>query len=109
MRRWTGLALAAAMSGGGVSGGAALAQTGPTVRVTQGALQGVAQEGVETYKGVPYAAPPTGPLRWRPTAEPTAWSGVRPATAFGASCPQPGSAFMNIAPSKSEDCLTLNV
>ncbi|MEV7045322.1 carboxylesterase family protein [Amycolatopsis sp. NPDC051061] len=59
---------------------------------------------VTVYKGVPYAAPPVGNLRWRPPAPPVRWSGVRPADVFGPRCPQPPH-----DPAMSEDCLYLNV
>lgn len=63
---------------------------------------------LQVFKGIPYAAPPVGPLRWRPPAAVAAWDGIRPALAFGADCPQtPNPGFR--APAQSEDCLFLNV
>lgn len=85
------------------------AQTGPTVRIASGQLQGAVAGGIESYKGIPYAAPPTGELRWRPPAEAATWSSPRAATAFGPICPQKGNAYMAVKQSQSEDCLTLNV
>jgi para-nitrobenzyl esterase len=79
------------------------------VRIGSGALHGVAGDGSVAFKGIPYAAPPVGPLRWRPPQPPAPWSGVREATAFRPVCPQtPGFALPADAV-QSEDCLTLNV
>jgi para-nitrobenzyl esterase len=67
--------------------------------------------GVRAYKGVPYAAPPVGPLRWRPPQPVAPWTGVRSAEAFGPNSMQ-GIVFGDIDPTVcgiSEDCLTLNV
>jgi para-nitrobenzyl esterase len=81
------------------------------MRIAQGNLRGVEDGGVRVFKGIPYAAPPTGPLRWRPPAPAPRWQGVRPAEAFRASCPQvpykQDSAPLETA--TSEDCLTLNI
>ena len=57
--------------------------------------------------GIPYAAPPVGPLRWRPPQPAARWAGIRDATAYAPHCPQPPSAF-GVA-STSENCLYLNV
>jgi para-nitrobenzyl esterase len=67
--------------------------------------------GVRAYKGIPYAAPPVGPLRWRPPRPVAPWNGVRPAEAFGPNSLQ-GVVFDDIDPTVcgvSEDCLALNV
>ena len=67
--------------------------------------------GVRAYKGIPYAAPPLGPLRWRPPEPVPAWMGVPPSNAFGPNSLQ-GVVFDDIDPSAvgvSEDCLYLNV
>lgn len=63
---------------------------------------------VTVYKGIPYAAPPVGALRWRPPAPAPAWKGVRKADRFGHACPQPAE-FGASEQDMSEDCLTLNV
>ena len=66
---------------------------------------------VRAYKGIPYAAPPLGPLRWRPPQPVAAWTGVRPTHAFGPNSLQ-GVVWDDIAPyvaGVSEDCLYLNV
>lgn len=79
----------------------------PIVRTESGLLSGTKGE-VIAFKGIPYAAPPTGDLRWRPPQPAAPWSGIRPADAFGADAPQAASAKTR-APRMSEDCLTLNV
>lgn len=70
-----------------------------------GALRGAAAGGTFTYKGVPYAAPPVGELRWRAPEPHACWSGERDATQFGPECPQLDEG----AVVGDEDCLTLNV
>lgn len=80
----------------------------PVVQTDRGAVRGRETSGVRTFEGIPYAAPPTGPLRWRLPEPAVRWDGVRDAGAPGARCVQlpavgPGG------PSGSEDCLFLNV
>ena len=64
------------------------AQAPPVVRVDSGELQGVVDDGVASYKGIPFAAPPVGDLRWRPPQPVASWSGVRQAAEYGADCMQ---------------------
>ena len=83
----------------------------PQVRTQQGVLAGSAAQGVESYKGVPFARPPVGPLRWRAPQPPESWHGERPAAEYGAICIQPpanGDPGVGPMPMR-EDCLTLNV
>ena len=61
------------------------------------------------YRGIPYAAPPMGELRWQPPQPPEAWKGIRECTAFGNSSPQPTEPFDLSDMPVSEDCLYLNV
>ncbi len=95
------------------------AQKPPAVRLDTGELQGVADDGVATYKGIPFAAPPVGELRWRPPQPAAPWTGVRQATEFRADCmqgrfgPPPASGAPPLppppGPKPSEDCLFVNV
>lgn len=80
----------------------------PVVRIETGALSGVRAAEVDSYKGIPFASPPIGPLRWRAPEPPVAWGGVRDASAFGPSCLQPTD-FGPPPGAMSEDCLTVNV
>jgi carboxylesterase type B len=70
---------------------------------------------MRVFKGIPFAAPPVGSLRWRPPQPVESWAGVRPADQFGARCMQPGGgpggrrAAPSAAAPMSEDCLYLNV
>ncbi len=66
---------------------------------------------VRVYRGIPYAAPPVGDLRWKPPQPVEAWSGIREATVFSASCAQQQAGWVSgsISGSVSEDCLYLNV
>jgi para-nitrobenzyl esterase len=56
------------------------------VKISDGELQGYEANGVRSYLGIPFAAPPVGDLRWKPPAAPAKWTGVRDAGAFGPSC-----------------------
>lgn len=86
-------------------------RAGPVARTEQGVLVGAAAQGVESYKGVPFALPPVGPLRWRMPQAPERWDGERSAADYGAICIQPPSnGDPGVGPlPMSEDCLTLNV
>ncbi len=89
---------------------AAIAHAAPLARTDGGALQGRTTGGVNAFLGVPYAAAPIGPLRWRPPAPVRPWRGVRPATHFARACPQVGVSMPGEpVPVTAEDCLYLNV
>jgi para-nitrobenzyl esterase len=79
-----------------------------TVQVREGALRGRRRGDGAVFRGVPYAAPPVGPLRWQPPRQAPAWSGVRDALDFGPDFPQAADARFR-APRQDEDCLYLNV
>lgn len=85
----------------------------PTVEVGQGRLAGVYSNGLSVFKGVPYAQPPVGDLRWKAPAPPEKWQGTRDAESFGPSCMQsdlPEDSIYRDPPEEmSEDCLSLNV
>ena len=114
LTRWgTGLAAAAFVLWAG-SGWAATA--GPAAMVEGGRIVGETSGPAAVFRGIPYAAPPVGALRWRPPQRAAAWSGVRPATRFGPACPQAGGEgvtdivrYGGAPEPTSEDCLTLNV
>src|SRR3954454_23769553 len=78
----------------------------PDVACTlQGAIRGVVQGEMLAFKGIPYAKPPVGELRWRPPAAAESWSGVRDGGRFGPICPQ----IIREEVKGDEDCLTINV
>ena len=78
-----------------------------------GTLRGAAVADIHVFKGIPYALPPTGPLRWKPPLPAPSWKGTREATEFGSACvqpkPQPGSIYSWDLRPMSEDCLSLNI
>ena len=87
------------------------AQQGPLATTQYGVLEGVCESGVNVFKGVPFAAPPTGANRWRAPQPVQGWQGVRRAKKFG-NDPMQGNPFGDMgfdAEKKSEDCLYLNV
>jgi para-nitrobenzyl esterase len=83
----------------------------PVVMVETGRLQGAIEHNMHTFKNIPYAAPPTGELRWRPPQPALSWSGMRDASQYGPSCPQPfiKNLSAGLALPGDEDCLKLNV
>jgi para-nitrobenzyl esterase len=99
---WAALALAS------VSAPAAAAIT--QAQTTAGAVQGEAVDGIGEFKGIPFAAPPVGDLRWKAPQAPQPWQGVRKTVAFGPACMQgPILAQMGSTASQSEDCLYIDV
>lgn len=96
------------------------------VKTRQGIVAGAEIDGVRTFRGIPYAASPVGPLRWKPPVAPLKWDGVRDAAKFGPPCPTfdttkyaqakrlSGLGYdiftgVPLAPGSTEDCLTLDV
>ena len=93
---------------------------GRVVETASGRLCGTVHRGIRTFKGIPYAAPPLGPLRWRPPQKATPWSGIREASSYGNRSVQADNVF-GLPPDLlklftlggrekiGEDCLYLNV
>ena len=100
-----GFALAATLGSPG------RAATEPTATIESGKLRGVFETGLRIFRGIPFAAPPVGKLRWREPQPVASWPGVRNATEFGPRCMQQPlfSDMMFRSPPPSEDCLYLNV
>jgi para-nitrobenzyl esterase len=94
---------------------AALANNVAKVTIDSGVLAGSSSTGVNSFKGVPFAKPPVGKLRWQPPEVPDRWPGERDATKYQLPCVQPTNADGKtpngggIWGKTSEDCLYLNV
>ena len=105
---WAAMVLCVAMCSG-----SAWAKNSLTVKTASGKVAGKwsADHQVREFLGIPYAAPPVGPLRWQPPQPAAKWHGVRSATDFGARCMQPAfyKDMVFRDPGQSEDCLTLNI
>ncbi len=107
------LALSALLVPSGVA--SAATPSPPVVKTTTGTFQGSAPDanGIESFKGVPYAAPPVGPLRWRSPQPVKPLASTQPATSFGNACLAAPGPFANLPNTvtvpQSEDCLNLNV
>src|SRR3984957_16186790 len=103
-----GTALGAGAGGALASSGAG--STSPIVRTDGGLVRGADVAGVDSFLGLPYAAPPTGKLRGRPPRPRACLSGVRVAAQFGPGCPEALTGNPPLPPGKiSEGCLFLNV
>lgn len=82
----------------------------PQVRLSSGRVRGFTVDGFAEFRGIPFAAPPVGKLRWRPAEAVAPWRGVREATRFGPECEQPLFRGQRPPPGgMSENCLTINV
>ena len=77
------------------------------VKTDAGTVSGIPQDGLRVYLGIPFAAPPTGDLRWRPPVPVQPWDGVKETKMYSPACPQPAAADPTL--NMSEDCLYLNV
>nr|WP_166179824.1 carboxylesterase family protein [Altererythrobacter segetis] len=79
-------------------------------QTTAGAVQGEVVDGIGEFKGIPFAAPPVGELRWKAPQPPAPWQGVRKTVAFGPACLQGAIlAQMGSTAAQSEDCLYIDV
>jgi para-nitrobenzyl esterase len=81
----------------------------PTVQIDGGPLVGDQADDLISFRGIPYAAPPVGELRWRPPQAPKAWTEPLDATKFRERCPQNGDLGVFATRGGAEDCLYLNV
>ncbi len=113
MRKTSALLLGSLLA---AAAGSAAAAISDPVMLDSGAVSGKVENGVAAYKGIPFAAPPVGELRWQAPQAVPKWQGVRAADQYGHVCVQPagGRGYTNIAllpqgPTASEDCLYLNV
>lgn len=80
------------------------------VLTESGTISGIPANGLSVYKGIPFAAPPVGDLRWRPPVHAAPWTGIRKANAFAPACMQVGVSMPGeTPPAVSEDCLYLNI
>ncbi len=84
--------------------------TASIVETQYGKVQGTQNGPISVWKGIPFAQPPTGPLRFQAPQLPVAWSDMREATQFGAISPQTAIGSLGTLPGPmSENCLTLNI
>ncbi|WP_375289024.1 carboxylesterase/lipase family protein [Qipengyuania sp.] len=100
-----------AIAGLGVPAAAEPTIDAPVVRIETGAVRGTVEDGIASWKGIPFAAPPVGPLRWRAPQPPGAWDGVREATGYAPDCmqkPFPSDAAP-LGTEPAEDCLYINL
>jgi para-nitrobenzyl esterase len=83
----------------------------PIVSVTSGQIKGVLADGITSFKGIPFAAPPMGELRWRAPQPVKPWTDIEQADRFAPACVQDPNALqaMGAPPAMSEDCLYLNL
>ena len=84
-----------------------------TIQTQSGKLTGLKENDLNVYRGIPFAAPPVGELRWKPPQSPSSWEGTFAANEFGNACMQPDhkvpTIYTNNIDPLSEDCLTLNI
>jgi para-nitrobenzyl esterase len=86
---------------------------GPIVKTPAGSVEGLMEGDLHVFKGIPYALPPVGELRWKAPSPMPPWAGVKKTTEYGAACWQPKPTLSSIYTRNpmpmSEDCLTLNI
>jgi para-nitrobenzyl esterase len=90
-------------------------QNGAVVEISSGKIRGGIKDGIHFFKGIPYAKPTGGALRWRRAVAPDPWAGVRDTLAFGLRAPQidrsrkPANEWIRDPGPKGEDCMVINV
>jgi len=89
--------------------GASAAGEPTLVQIDGGEVRGTAANGVMAFKGIPFAQPPVGALRWRPPQPVAPWKGILKASQLQFDCPQPSSLLPSASKGTSEDCLYINV
>jgi para-nitrobenzyl esterase len=119
MTGWRSLAVSicavlALVSCASVSRSSAMTASPTIANAPAGTLQGTLEGNLRVFRGVPFARPPVGPLRWKAPEALPRWDGVRGATEFGAACFQPKPQLSGIYTAAAplpmdEDCLTLNI
>ncbi len=92
----------------GCASSSSVANSGLTIMTDKGTVQGVVRNGVQEFRGIPYAAAPIGELRWALPQPAAPWEGVKDASNFGSACAQQAR-YSLTQESLDEDCLTLNV
>lgn len=90
---------------GGLTVSLATGEGSPIIQTHSGAIAGTARKTTSVFKGIPYATPPVGPLRWHLPVAVYPWSKILDAKAFGPRCPQ----LVGASVQGNEDCLTLNI
>ncbi|MFI6504483.1 carboxylesterase/lipase family protein [Nonomuraea typhae] len=101
--------LATVLGAGTLPTGASPGAGGVVVRTDAGPVRGTATRDLRIFRGIPYAAPPEGELRWRSPQPPRPWSDVRDATRPGPPCAQAPNELAGLPGSEAEDCLHVNV
>lgn len=94
-----------------------LSDANAVVETVYGRVRGYTEEGIHTFKGIPYGAPPVGDLRFMPPERPKPWQGVRDSLQYGPACPQPAGRSDDLSQfffqfsrgPFDEDCLRLNI
>jgi para-nitrobenzyl esterase len=108
--RKTNLGLGLLFAAGTLCASAYGASAAPVVGTQEGVIQGFIKNGVAEFLGVPYAQPPVGNLRWKPSKKHEPWAGVLKTTAYGPTCAQVVTLGVFAGPANNnEDCLYLNV
>ncbi len=87
------------------------AQSSTVIKTSEGSVRGSIVDGVASWKGIPFAGPPVGQLRWRAPQPATPWTGIRDAIEYQHDCMQLpfGGDAAPLGTSPSEDCLYLNI